>query len=262
VPTLHEVQNAMRKTLVDRDDGDASAMLAEHVPADRLDIYRNTFVMGATNALRLSYPAVHRLVGEDFFGGAAAIFIAGNPPRAANLDHYGAELPAFLEHFPPAAGLAYLPDVARLEWAVSRAVHAADGAPLALSELAALAPGDYGNVRFVPHPSIALLRVSYPVDLIWRAVLDRDAAALATLDLQSAPMQLLVQRLPGGVEVMRLDQAEWQFAAALCAGQPLQAALDAVPGLDATAQIARHLAAGRFVGFSADAPNTVRTDAA
>jgi hypothetical protein len=262
VPTLREVQNAMRKSLVDRDDGDASAMLAEHVPAERLDIYRNTFVMGATNALRLSYPAVHRLVGEDFFAGAAAIFIAGNPPQAANLDYYGAELPAFLEHFPPAAGLAYLPDVARLEWAVSRAIHAADRAPLVLSELAALAPREYGNVRFVPHSSIGLLRVSYPADTIWRAVLDGDPAALAALDLQSAPIQLLVQRLPTGVEVMRLDQAEWQFAAALCAGEPLQAALDTVPGLDATDQIARHLAAGRFVGFTPDAPNPERTDAA
>jgi hypothetical protein len=262
MPTLLEVQKAMRKSLVDRDDGDASAMLAGHVPADRLDIYRNTFIMGATNALRLSYPAVHRLVGEDFFAGAAAVFIAGNPPQAAYLDHYGAELPGFLEHFPPAAGLVYLPDVARLEWAVSRAINAADRAPLVLSWLAALAPQDYGSVRFVPHPSIGLLRVSYPVDVIWRAVLDRDDAALAALDLHPAPIQLLVQRLPTGVEVIRLGQSEWHFAAALCAEQPLQAVLDAVPGLDATAQIARHLAAGRFVGITSAEPSKVCADAA
>lgn len=262
MPTLLEVQNAMRKSLVDRDDEDASALLAGRVPADRLDIYRNTFIIGATNALRLSYPAVHRLVGQDFFAGAAAVFIAGNPPQSANLGHYGAELPGFLQHFPAAAGLAYLPDVARLEWAVSRAIHAADRAPLALSELAALAPQDHGALRFVPHPSISLLRVSYPVDVIWCAVLDRDDAALAALDLHPAPIHLMVQRLPTGVEVMRLDQSEWLFAAALCAGQPLQAALDSVPGLDATAQIASHLAAGRFVGFTPADPSKACADAA
>jgi hypothetical protein len=262
VPTLLEVQNAMRKSLVDRDDEDASALLAGRVPADRLDIYRNTFIIGATNALRLSYPAVHRLVGQDFFAGAAAVFIAGNPPQSANLGHYGAELPGFLQHFPAAAGLAYLPDVARLEWAVSRAIHAADRAPLALSELAALAPQDHGALRFVPHPSISLLRVSYPVDVIWCAVLDRDDAALAALDLHPAPIHLMVQRLPTGVEVMRLDRSEWLFAAALCAGQPLQAALDSVPGLDATAQIASHLAAGRFVGFTPADPSKACADAA
>src|SRR5437879_122713 len=75
VPTLLELQHAMRASLVGRHDG-AAAMLAEDVPADRLDIHRNTFVTGVTKALRLTYPAVHRLVGGDFFEGAAGVFIA------------------------------------------------------------------------------------------------------------------------------------------------------------------------------------------
>jgi hypothetical protein len=94
-PTLLEVQRAMRASLVDRDDGAAAAMLAPWVGADRLNIYRNTFMVGVTNALRLGFPAVHRLVGAGFFDGAAAIFIARHPPRAAWLDRYGAEFPGF-----------------------------------------------------------------------------------------------------------------------------------------------------------------------
>src|SRR5258708_34488893 len=93
VPTLLELQHAMRSSLVERDDGAAAAMLAEHVGADRLNIYRNTFVMGVTKALLLSYPAVVRLVGADFFEGAAGLFIAQHPPNAAYLDAYGAEFP-------------------------------------------------------------------------------------------------------------------------------------------------------------------------
>jgi hypothetical protein len=250
MPTLLEVQNAMRKSLVDRGDGEAAAMLAEHVPADRLDIYRNTFIVGVTKAPRLSFPGVHRLVGDDFFAAVADLFIADNPPRTAYLDEYGAEFPEFLEQFPPAATLAYLPDVARLEWLVSRAIHAADREPLALSELAALAPQGQGRVCFAPHPSIGLLRVSYPVDVIWRAVLDCDDTALAALTLHPAPVHLLVQRFPAGVEVMRLDESEWHFAAALCAGQPLQVAVDAATSVDATALLARHLAAEWFVSFT------------
>jgi Putative DNA-binding domain len=250
VPTLLEVQNAMRKSLVDRSDGEAAAMLAEHVPADRLDIYRNTFIMGLTKALRVSFPAVHRLVGDDFFAAAADLFIAASPPQAAYLDAYGADFPEFLEQFPPAATLAYLPDVARLEWAVNRAIHGCDREPLKLTELAALTPQDHGRVCFAPHPSIGLLRLSYPADVIWRAVLDCDDAALAALNLHPAPVQLLVQRLPTGVEIVRLDESEWRFATALCAGQPLQTALDEATGIDTTALLARHLAAERFVGFT------------
>ena len=250
MPTLLEVQNALRKSLVDRNDGEAAAMLAEHVPADRLDIYRNTFIMGVGKALRLSFPAVHRLVGDDFFAAAADLFIKASPPRAAYLDEYGVDFPEFLAQFPPAATLAYLPDVARLEWAVNRAIHGCDREPLELAGLAALTPQDQGRVCFAPHPSIGLLRLSYPADVIWRAVLDCDAVALAALNLQPAPVYLLVQRLPAGVEIIRLDQSEWRFAAALCAGQPLQTALDEATGVDATALLASHLAAEQFVGIT------------
>jgi hypothetical protein len=262
MPTLLEVQSALRKSLIDREDGDAASMLAEHVPPDRLDIYRNTFITGVTRALRLSYPAVHRLVGDDFFAAAADIFIARNPPRAAYLDQYGAQFPEFLEQFPTAAALAYLADVARLEWAVGQAIHAPDQATLALMELAAISEPDQGRVCFVPHPSIGLLRVSHPADVIWRAVLDGDDAALAVLDLHPAPVHLLVQRLPAGVEVMRIDESEWHFAAALCAGQPLQAALDEATGVDAVALLTRHLAAGRFMGFTLAGQNGASSHAA
>jgi hypothetical protein len=250
VPTLLEVQNALRKSLLDRADGEAAAMLAPHVPPDRLDIYRNTFLTGVSKALRLSYPAVHRLVGDDFFAAAADIFIARHPPRSAYLDQYGAEFPGFLDQFPPAATLAYLADVARLEWVVSQAIHAPDREALTLTQLAALTPQDQSRVCFAPHPSIGLLRVSYPVDIIWRAVLERDDAALAALDLAASPVHLLVQRLPTGVEIIRLDDGEFRFAAALCAGHPLQEALAEAIGDDAAALLAGHLAAQRFVGFT------------
>src|SRR5258708_38647692 len=89
VPTLLELQRAMRASLVDRNDGPASAMLAENVPADRLNVYRNTFVTGVTKALRLSYPAIHRLGGNGFFEGAAGVVLARRPPRAPQLDPDG-----------------------------------------------------------------------------------------------------------------------------------------------------------------------------
>jgi hypothetical protein len=250
VPTLLELQNALRRSLCDHDDGEAAAMLAAPVAPNRLDIYRNTFVVGLTKALRLSYPAVHRLVGDDFFESVAGAFIAEFPPRSAYLDDYGAEFSQFLLHFPSASGLPYLPHVARLEWAVSRAIHAADVESLEPAGLAALAPEDHGRVCFMPHPSVGLVRADYPVDSIWRGVLGRDDAMLAALDLDAGPVHLLVQRLADGVEVLRLEASAWSFAAALCSGRPLQAALDAAIDFDPTVLLAEHLVARRFIGLT------------
>jgi hypothetical protein len=91
------------------------------------------------------------------------------------------------------------------------------------------------------------------VDAIWRAVLAQDEPATAAIDLGSGRVWLLVQRLETGVDVMRISKAEWRFAAQLCAGLPLEAALDTASGLDAAAALAGHLAAGRFTGFRLDA---------
>jgi hypothetical protein len=256
MPTLLELQRAMRAALVDRDDGAAVAMLADDVPADRLDIHRNTFVAGVTKALRLSFPAVHRLVGNDFFEGAASVFIAQHPPRAAWLDAYGAAFPRFLHDFPPAASLEYLADVARLEWAVSRALHAPDVAPLDLARLQALRPEDQARVSFVPHPALTLLCADHPADAIWRGVLDGDDAALAAIDLTSGPVSLLVGRSATGVEISRLDPAAWRFAAALCDRRPLADVVAACPQPAGDqghgVMLAGHLAAGWFVDFHLD----------
>src|SRR6267378_6124166 len=125
VPALHELQRAVYRSLVAHDDDDAGVYIrADGVAAAaRLSVYRNTFIGTLTNALRLSYPAVHRLVGVEFFETSARMFIEGQPPRSAYLDEYGAAFPEFLARFPAATSVPYLADVARLEWAVNRALH-------------------------------------------------------------------------------------------------------------------------------------------
>jgi Putative DNA-binding domain len=251
VPTLLEVQHAMRRRLLDDADPVATALLAAAlVPAGRLSIYRNTSRTALTNALRLNYPAVQRLVGEDFFAAAADIFITHEPPRMAWLDFYGAEFPEFLEGFDPAASLPYLPDVAWLERAVGRALHALDAAPLAPADLASVAEGDQSRVRFEPHSAVSLVSSKYPVDSIWRAVLASDDAALTAIDLSSGQVWLLVERNANGIEVMRLDEARWRFAEALFSGRSLSAALESIARAEAPRWLAEHLAAGHFGGFS------------
>ena len=108
------------------------------------------------------------------------------------------------------------------------------------------------RARFAPHPSVGLVRSQYPVDVIWRSVLDEDDAALAAIDLAAGPVRLSIQRVESGIEVQRLSESAWQFAAELCAGRPLDAVLESARGIDVPALLAGHLAAGRFVDFSLD----------
>ncbi len=254
MPTLLELQTAMRASLVHRDDEAVSAMLAGHITADRLDIYRNTFVHTLTRALRLSFPATERLVGEEFFAGAAQFFIAEHPPREAWLERFGGAFPDFLRAFPQAKSIVYLGDVAELEWAVNNALHAVDVAPLHIAALGQVQPEDQGRISFVVHPSVGLVRLAHPADAIWHAVLAGNDEALGTIDIGSGPVRLLVERRETGVEVERLDEPSWLFLSALCAGQPIEAALDVAGDFDCSTALADHLTSGRFSGFELTTP--------
>ena len=249
--SLRDIQNAMRRSLLDDTGAEAADIIIGDgvAPARRLGVYRNTIRQALTSALRLSSPAVHRLVGAFFFDAAAQAFVAEQPPHCADLNAYGAEFAQFLQGFAPAAALAYLPDVARLEWAVNRALRAADAEPLALAALGAIAPREHPRVRFIVHPSVLALRSDYPIDTIWRAVLQQDDAALAAIDLDSGPVHLIVQRLQDRVDVARVDAPAWRLAVALFDGQPLGTALAPAGDVEAPALLAAHLALGRFVAF-------------
>ena len=195
-PSLLEVQRALRASLADGRQGVASYLLADGLDAAaRLSIYRETATGTLVGALRLTFPAVRKLVGEEFFEGAARAFIDQQPARSAWLDEYGAGFASFIARFPPAAIVRYLPDVAELEWAVSRALHAPEAVAIDPARLGALSGGQSERLRLLAHPALGLVRTESPADAIWHAVLNGDEAALAAIDLADAPVHLLIGTL-------------------------------------------------------------------
>jgi hypothetical protein len=251
VPTLLEIQTAMRCSLLGNGDTTVADALGDAFePAEQLSIYRNTSRTALTSALRLNFPAAERLVGEDFFTAAADTFITREPPQTAWLDLFGEGFPEFLQGFEPAAALVYLPDVARLERAIGRALHAPDAKSVEYSQLLDIEPPHQGRVCFTPHPSVCLVSSPYPVDAIWRAVLARDDVALAAIELSSGAVRLLVERRAGEIEVTRLDERRWKFAEALFAGHSLSTALTVADTPNAAVWLAAHLAAGHLSGFA------------
>jgi hypothetical protein len=206
----------------------------------------------------LTFPALLKLVGEEFFEGAARAFVDRHPARGAWLDDYGAGFASFIGQFSPASSVPYLPDVAALEWAVSRALHAPDVPAMDPARLATLSAGQSERLRLVPHPALSLLRTDAPADAIWHAVLDDDDAALASIDLTDAPTHLLIERRVQAsgeqslttVQVQRLSEPAWRLTVALCAGRALGPALEENADADAGCVLAEHLAAGRFTDFT------------
>lgn len=192
-------------------------------PAKRFGVYRNNVLVSLVDAMADSYPVVQALVGEAFFRAMAAEFVRACPPRTPVLAWYGADFPEFIAKFPPASGLPYLPDVARLEWLRVEAWHAADAFPVTESELIGLLADDarLARTRLVLHPAMRLLFSRHPVASLWAVHQSDDpTAALPNIDMNSAETALLV-RPDLGVEIIPIETAAGDFIERLRSGMPL-----------------------------------------
>ena len=66
--TLREIQDALHRSLLHNDNNAAADFIeSDHLSAaDRLNIYRNTHIGSLTAVLKLSFPAVNKLVVKTF----------------------------------------------------------------------------------------------------------------------------------------------------------------------------------------------------
>lgn len=255
MPALAELQAAFRRALLEEDES-ALAGLVEEGGA-RLDIHRNNLFASLGAVLAESFPAVCRLVDARFFAYAAHEFVRRHPPRRAVLAEYGEGFADFLAEFPPCRDLAYLADVARLEWLMARAATAADAAPLAAEALAGVAPADTPRLLLRLHPAWGFLASPWPVDRIWRANRGGEGDA-APIDLAQGGVRLEIGRSDNEVAMRALDAPAFAFRAALAQGGTLEeaaiAAFTADPEFDLAAALARLFHDGAVTGVALAPP--------
>ncbi|CAN5345592.1 hypothetical protein BH11PSE9_BH11PSE9_21210 [soil metagenome] len=134
----------------------------------RLAIYRANVAAAATKALAATYPVVQALVGEAFFGGVARAYLQARPSTSGDLFDFGQEFASFLQNFEHAQSLAYLPDLARLEWRAHRAYGALDAEAFDTASLSAVSPARQGDICFRWAAGTSLVVSPYPIVQLWR----------------------------------------------------------------------------------------------
>lgn len=214
----------------------------------RFNVYRNNVVVSLVEALKVAFPAVTALVGEEFFEAVAREFVPRHQPKTPLLMLYGAEFPGFLAGFPPAQGLPYLADVARLEQARREAYHAADVAPADPGVLADLSPEALMAVRFSFAPATRLVASAHPILSIWTHAMGPDAPAIT-----AAQEDVLVTRPKLDVAMAALPAGGAAFVAEMMGGAALGAAAEPaaqVEGFDLAAILTCLFETGALAGIT------------
>ena len=221
MPTLRELQAAFARGVLDPAGGGdlAGRIVAGGLdPGRRLAVYRDNVLVSLRRLLEGTFPATRCYLGPERFAELALAFVRAEPPDRPQLLAYGAGFPAFLARAgrepprptsPGSSGRARRPATPPTPrrstpraWPPSR-------------------PERYPELRFVPHPSLRLVRSAGPVFSLWQA-LTTDAAPPP----DAGPEQALVVRPDVTVATRAIAAADLLLVQALADGLPLAEAAE------------------------------------
>ena len=198
-----------------------------------LKVYQANGHVLAERALRAAYPVLEQMLGKESFAELARAFWHAYPPVQGDIAAWGAQLADFVGQSAQLRDEAYLPDVAKAEWALHLCASAPDRDP-DLASLSLLTTEDPQTLRLVLAPGLATIASVWPLASLMLAHLDRNPP-LEELGQQlrnPVPQDVVIWRA-GLQPRLRLAMAgEVNLLDALHAGIALEPALVAAPALD------------------------------
>lgn len=197
-PTLAAFQDMVQQALL---SGDASAVL-DFIPDNGrttrdvlFGVYQHAYVARLVGVLASDHAHLKSFMGLEPFDAMARAFIAAHPSTTRNARWFGDGLPAFLATTQPYAATPILAELARLERALADAFDAPDAPVLTLGDLAAVPPGAWGGIAFVPHPSVQRLDQRTNAAAIWTALKEgQPSPAAGSMDSPEGVRRFLVWR--------------------------------------------------------------------
>jgi hypothetical protein len=259
LPALAELQRAFAAALLARDrDLPVPPLAAGRVSAATvLAVHRTNTRVGFANALASAFPAVAALMGRPEFEAMAWSYQRAEPPACGDLFFAGQRLPAFLATHLAGTAEEALAGLAALEWQIQCVMVAPDAVGfLDLEALAEVPAVRHGHLRFETCPAVLVHQAPGGTASLWeryREAAPGDAPAGPVPPTVAAVEHLLLGRDGGRLALRVLATGEAALLAAILAGEPFGAAVDAAlavdPGLEPGPVLASAVQRGLITGF-------------
>ncbi|MFC5079066.1 hypothetical protein VTH8203_03799 [Vibrio thalassae] len=223
--TLNELQQRFTKALRYQSSGQDCNVLSDQFSAiERVQIYRNNFVISLSEVLAACYPITRQLVGDECFDSMARHHVTQHPPHSGNVITYGAgfaDSVSQLENI--TAAVPYLADVMSIEWLLDELKRAED-IPLKQSiepiiNLTSVAESQHSDIVFHVKPSSHLVHSNFAIGRLFQAVRDNQ---FDQLDIHQNETLLLVKRGSGQPTIHILDNQLQQLWTEISHGKPLR----------------------------------------
>jgi hypothetical protein len=254
--SLRETQQALLRAILFDETATAEQLIAKGsiTPASRIAIYRNNAREGFSKALELTFPALLKLSGADWFRQTACAYWREYPSTHGDLHYAGAHLPQFLQRTLHATEHSYFADVAQLEWAYHQVLAAAEEDILDPQQLAGVPAAEHGAISFQLRSTVRLMMSAFPVFAIWNANRPDTTLMDTEIRLDTGPSRVLLVRRVDHVEVREVTANVFELLHAFTNRSTLDAACNAVlahdPNFDLAATLTQLMQLGVFAGFS------------
>lgn len=169
---LRELQERFQRYLLDADESAVEGMFAAGGGADvavRRGVYFAAYRQRLAGVLKVDYPVLLAVLGEERFARIARAYTASTPSPYFNLRWYGGGLGKHLKSSPDAMAEPWLAEVATFEWALMAAFDSAERSSLRVEDLATLAPEQWPAMQFVLQPCVRILQLEFEVPKLWKA---------------------------------------------------------------------------------------------
>ena len=139
------------------------------IPKDqRLQIYRNHFVVGFSDILATVYPCIQALIGEECFSQLARKHVFTHSSNSGDIAEYGADFDQTIATTELLTALPYLTELATLEWAIDQASRTIAYDPIPILKANFIPPCfKPWSISFPFYPNVQCLHFSTAVVTLW-----------------------------------------------------------------------------------------------
>lgn len=197
-----------------------------------MEIYRRNLRATASQALRVTYPTVFKLIGEPLFQFASDKLLQQAPPSAGDWGLWGEDLAHVLNNINELEDYPYVSDCARLDWKI-HLVERAGNSEFDTTSLNLLMEQDLDDICVIFPASTALLKADFPVIEAWHSNhSEQPEQFIERFNLRLAKnlsrQNVLVYRSEFRGVLKELDEQQYKFFNALMEGSSIGHALDEI----------------------------------
>ena len=191
---------------------------------ERLDIYREMYLLRMEEALAIDYPALKHFLGAEEFMRVVARYVDVFPSRSYTLNRLGDQLSDFLRTINKLPNKHFCVDLARLEYAVTQVFDALETAPLTPEAVRAVPQDAWETARLKPIQAFKMLEFDYPVSQYLGAVDEENPFPR----IGKRKTWVVAYRRNYHVRRMDLTQPGFELLSALASGETMGRAISAL----------------------------------